>query len=685
MSCRFSFSTLAVALLASPALAQDLNDLQEKATKAAVAKVAPSVVQIETSGGTELISTGAQGQQVRKGVGPTTGLVVATDGFIISSAFNFANKPTAIFVTVPGHKERYVAKVIATDRTRMLTLLKIDATALTVPTATPKKDMRVGQWALALGRALDRPEDRGLNQPPSVSVGIISALNRIWGKAAQTDAKVSPANYGGPLVDISGRVQGVLVPASPRAAGETAGLEWYDSGIGFAIPLEDINSVLPRLREGHDLNAGVLGIQMQGGDMSPPAIAAVAPTSAAAKAGIKVGDLITAIDNHPVQNQSQLRHQLGNKYEGDSVTVELKRGKETVKLENIKLTGSLAAVGTPFLGILPMRDDPGEGEEVRYVFPDGPAVKAGLKPGDRIKKIGVGNQMRAFKGRDELTSLLAQLPAGTDVKLEVVRKEGGKTETLTATLGTCPDTIPDKLPRKASLGKATPPPNPAPAPKDDKKKDDKKKIETGFLKRSNAARDHEYWVYVPENYDPNYSYGLMLWLHPVGKGKEKDIEAMKDIWENFCLDHNMIFLAPRAEGENGWVGSEADFVQQAMREIIGQYTIDKQRVVAHGMGIGGQMAFYLGFNARDLVRGVATTGALLASQVKNKVVTQPLTFFLAVGGKDPLLKDIQDSLKKLAEKKHAVIYREMPNKGHQYLDQKTLDDLENWIDSLDRQ
>ena len=56
-------------------------------------------------------------------------------------------------------------------------------------------------------------------------------------------------NYGGPLIDISGRVLGVLVPASPHAQDETAGVEWYDSGIGFAIPMEDINAVLPRLRK----------------------------------------------------------------------------------------------------------------------------------------------------------------------------------------------------------------------------------------------------------------------------------------------------------------------------------------------------------------------------------------------------------------------------------------------------
>ena len=103
---------------------------------------------------------------------------------------------------------------------------------------------------MAVGRTLVGQVD----QMPSVSVGIISALDRIWGKAIQTDAKVSPTNYGGPLIDLYGRVQGVLVPASPQAEGETAGFEWYDSGIGFAIPLEDINAFC-RDAQGHTKEA----------------------------------------------------------------------------------------------------------------------------------------------------------------------------------------------------------------------------------------------------------------------------------------------------------------------------------------------------------------------------------------------------------------------------------------------
>src|SRR5207302_3350350 len=126
----------------------ELDAAQEKAIKDAVLRVAPCVVQIETSGGADVIVTGPRGsQQVRKGSGPTTGVVVGADGFIISSAFNFANKPSSIVIRIPGHKEGYVAEVVATDKTRMLTLLKVKGTletALVVPVAAPKKDIKIG-------------------------------------------------------------------------------------------------------------------------------------------------------------------------------------------------------------------------------------------------------------------------------------------------------------------------------------------------------------------------------------------------------------------------------------------------------------------------------------------------------------------------------------------------------------
>ncbi len=685
------------------ARSDDIDAEQEQAVKAAVQKVAPSIVQIETSGGSGLLGSGSVGRQIRKGTGPTTGLIVAPDGYIVSSAFNFADKPSAILVAIPGRTDRLPAKIVATDHTRMLTLLKVEAVNLPVPTAAPRKEIQVGQWALALGRTWSSPEI-----PPSVSVGIVSALGRIWGKAIQTDAKVSPVNYGGPLVDIRGRVQGVLVPASPRGQDETAGFEWYDSGIGFAIPLEDVNRVLPRLKQGQDLKRGLLGITLQSPDIygAVPVIASIAPESAAAKADLRAGDTVVEIDGHPVVRQAQILHLLGDKYEGDVVSVKVKRGTEMLVKNNLKLAGVLTSFDRSFLGVLPLRDDPELGEEVRYVYPKSPADKAGIKAGDRIMKVGlVNNQpLRAFSGNRQLSALLNALPAGTDLKLEVVHKQGKKTETVTVKLARLPDGVPDKLPEPASLKKALvprkqpppmlppgmarppAPPRPPPRPeKKDEKKEEKKKPETGLFKRHNAAGDREYWVYVPEDYDPNVAHALVLWLHPVGKAKDRDFEDFKDLWEIDCTDRHLILVMPKADSETGWVASEADDLQQIVQEVMRDYTIDRQRVVAHGMGVGGQMAFYFAFHARGLVRGVISCGAVLnASQPRTAASNVPLDFFITAGDKDPLVKAIAESKDRLAREKYAIIYRELANQGTQYPD-KAQTEMVNWIDALDRQ
>jgi len=108
-------------------------------------------------------------------------------------------------------------------------------------------------------------------------------------------------------------------------------------------------------------------------------------------------------------------------------------------------------------------------------------------------------------------------------------------------------------------------------------------------------------------------------------------------------------------------------------------------VVAHGMGIGGQMAFYLGFNTRDLIRGVATTGAALANQPKDNLPGQRLAFFLVNGKSDPRNAEIAETKSKLIERKYPVVYREIADMGHQYLNVDTLQELVRWIDSLDRQ
>jgi serine protease Do len=745
---RALLAVLALLLASAAARAADVNEATQNAMKAASARVAPSVVTIETSGGLEVIGGGKKGPgagagTVRKGVGPTTGLIVDPDGFIITSSFNFAHKPAAINVTVPGRDRRYQAIEFATDQTRMLTLLKLkllddEPRDFPVPEAFPKKDVEVGQWALALGRTSDPNTDR----PPSMSVGIISAVNRIWGKAIQTDAKTSPVNYGGPLASIDGRVYGVVVPMSSRAEGETAGVDVYDGGIGFAVPLEDVRRVLPRLKEkeGTVLRRGLLGITPQGTDVynAAPVVGAIQPDSAAARAGLQVGDTILEINGKKIPNYSTVQHVLGPLYDGDEVALKVMRGDKEMEFKGVKLLGTATAYVNAFLGILPMRDDPGPGVEVRYVYPKSPAEAAGLKAGDRVMKLGLsgavapkapkgpkGPALAPVQNRAAFMGAIQRLTPGSEITIEVLRKKaakkdpndegkdgkkdaGAETETVTVTarLVAAPAELPDKLPLPSSAGRALEgqpkkkepklPFEPKKAPeegrqeegagcqdKEDAKKDDGPKVETGFMTRVNEGLGREYWVYVPDNYDRNKSYGLIVWFHGAGQGG-KDGEKMSRAFREICEDHSFILMGPKSGNNDGWVPSETELLIRDVRTVMGQYTVDRTRVVAHGMGLGGQMAFYVGFNARDVIRGVGTVGAVLGTNPKENVASQPLSFFIAAGDKDPLVKDIVASKDLLVEKRFPVFYREMKESGKEYFDAPTFADFVAWLDSLDR-
>src|SRR5262249_32015128 len=174
------FAALIVCLgvmTASIHAADDLALREEAAIKAAVNRVAPSVVRIETLGGLETIGN------LLVGTGPTTGLIVSSDGYIISSAFNFVQQPAEMLVNL-ADGTRLPAQVLAHDRSRMLVLLKVSTEGLDpkrqlpVPEVAPMAEMKVGEWAIAVGRTFD-------GNQPNMSVGIISAINRVWGRAIQ--------------------------------------------------------------------------------------------------------------------------------------------------------------------------------------------------------------------------------------------------------------------------------------------------------------------------------------------------------------------------------------------------------------------------------------------------------------------------------------------------------------------
>jgi len=496
--------------------------------------------------------------------------------------------------------------------------------------------------------------------------------------------------------DIEGRIQGVIIPASPFVEGVTAGFEWYDSGIGFAVPLEDVFAVLPRLKEGKDLDKGTLGVIMKSQDLyaALPEVASVQKDSAADRAGLKKDDVITEIDGQPVTRMAQIRHVLGTKYEGDKISLTYRRGAEVKTIKDIVLVSVAQVAAHPFLGILPMRDDPALGVEVRFVYPKSPAEKAGLEPGDRIVKVGPGEGALApftgqKRGRAQLLEWLNAQAPGVDVQLEVKRKDG-KVETLKVQLGQLPGTIraqdasvPDKLPQPATLKKALTPLEMMGGKAPKIAEQNQAKVETGTFKRNTADGQHTYWVYVPKAYDANIAHALVVWLHPPGKFAEEDVDDFVELWEDFCRDHHMILLMPLTKADSGWIPSDSAFVVETMNAVVKEYAIDRQRVVSHGMGVGGQMAIYLGFTERDLVRGVATTGATV-TQVLDSPRDKRLAFYLAGGAVDPIIKSIAESRVKLAEKSYPVIYREIPNRGREYFEEAQIREVVRWIDSLDR-
>lgn len=628
-----------------------LEAREEQAIKQAAALVAPAVVRIETVGGLDRIG------QVLAVTGPTTGVVVSSDGFVISSAFNFAARPASILVTLPDGR-RLPATQVASDKLKMLTLLKVEASDLAVPQPAPAESFRVGQWAIALGKTLD--------ETPSISVGIVSALNRIWGKAIQTDAKISPVNYGGPLIDIEGRVLGILVPLSPQASGEVAGVEWYDSGIGFAIPMVDVNATLERLKAGHDLVPGLMGISIKGRDIyeGQPVIDRVRYGSPAQQAGLKDGDAIVELDGHPVRRQAQIRHAMGNKYAGETLAIRVKRGEEELSRE-LTLVDKLVPYESAFLGILPVREGGGKPAEtgvgVRFVVPESPADVAGIARGQRIVKF---NDVEVPTSTALLDLVSRQRPGE---KARLVVRDGTTAKNVELTLGSLPTIIPHDL-------------RPWPiAPREKDLAD--KELKTGRFTDRMPAHEHEFWAYVPEDFNPEFKYSLLVWLHPGGDTMEA---AMLKVWQTFCDERGIILVAPKAAQIAGWTPDEMEFVKDTVENFIEKYSIDRARVAVHGYGSGAAFAYQAAFKHRELFRGVATVAAPLMTPPPDNEPDFRVQFYLLSGDNDPLHGGVVATAKGLRDLKFPVVHTTMEGVGHKYPSADYVSDIAVFIDSLDR-
>jgi serine protease Do len=635
--------------------AQDLSEQEEQAIRVAADKVAPSVVRIETIGGLERVG------RVLVNTGPTTGLVVSDDGYVISSAFNFIQQPTSILVTLPSGS-RAAARIVARDESRMLVLLKVNTNeTLPVPIAVPHSDMIVGQWAIAVGRTYDAAEI-------NASVGVLSATNRIWSTAIQTDAKISPANYGGPLIDIQGRVLGVLVPLSPqRGGGEIAGAEWYDSGIGFAVPLTDILQRLPTMKQGQDLHPGVMGISLKSGDMYaiPAELAAAQAGSPAYKAGLRKGDTVVEIDGTKIERQSQLKHALGPRYAGDKVHLVITRGKDKPERREIEieLTDKLIPYEHPFLGILPLRASgmaDGEGVRVRYVFPASAAAKAGFKPGDRIAAMGD----EEIKDAEQLRTLVANIEPKAKVTVKIQRS--GEPLNIEITPGKMPTDIPGELP--AATSEPLPPPNEKPA--------------TGIVEIKLPEAKNDCLAYVPENYHPQSPHGVLVVLSGPGK---IDKEKFESRWKTIANDRQLIVLAPMSEATDKWQATETEFIRKTLDDVVSNYNVDPTRIAVYGYQSGGAMAYLAGFEHTDRIRAIIAIDSVPPSgtRLPDADPIRPLAFALGQADKStvaPLMKSLITALESM---KFPVTKISLGEKARDLSDDE-LSQLGRWLDTLDR-
>jgi serine protease Do len=641
--------------------------LEETAFKQAAALADPSVVRIETVGGLEQVD------EVLLGAGPTSGVVVSSDGYIISSSFNFVGKPASILVTLPDGR-RFAAKQVANDRLRLLTLLHVEVDGLIPAKPAPMKETRVGQWALALGRTLD-------NSTPSLSVGIVSALNRVWGKAIQTDAKTSPVNYGGALIDIEGRVLGVIAPLSPMGSGDMAGVEWYDGGIGFAIPMEDVYSSLDRLKQGTDLLPGLMGITFVGGQQLnvPAIIDRVRYNSPAHQAGLKTNDRVIEADDEKIVRIAQLKQIVGRKYAGDSLKLVVSRGDSSVPLE-VALVGELIPYEIPFLGILPQRkvvspDSPEIGTSARLVFPNSPAEQAGLLRGDRIVKF---NDVELNNSR-VLTDLVGRSRPGDRAKITYVRD--GQPATAEATLGSLPEQVVDEL--SVELIEPVIPKEPEGTQqaeeKAEKKSDDK--IKTGRFTATIEGSDHDYWAYVPETYTDTHTYGLVVWIHPNGDPMEA---AVLKQWKSVCDRRGLILVAPKADKPSGWQPGEAEFIKQLIGHIRAKYTIDANRIVLHSYGTGAGITSLVSTKHRDLVRGVVIAGAPFLTRPTDNDPEFRQQFFFVCGDGDKLLSKVSAAVDALRKLKFPVSFTAIKGFGAKYPEEIVVEEIARWVDCLDR-
>lgn len=354
--------------------------------------------------------------------GTGSGVVISPDGYIVTNN-HVVQDASALEVTL-NDKRSYPAKVIGTDPTTDLALIKIEGTDFAALDFGNSDEVKVGEWVLAVGNPF--------NLTSTVTAGIVSAkarniniLNNREGSSIesfiQTDAAVNRGNSGGALVNTRGELIGIN-------AAIASGTGYY-AGYSFAIPANIARKVVRDLMQFGYVQRAYIGIQIREVDAALATekgwdqprgvyVAGIVENSSASKGGLKVGDVIVMVQNNTINSNSELLESVAQFSPGDEVTVQVIRNNEPLDLK-VTLTNEtgttdlvkhddsdfLSDLGASFRPVDPelaRKLGIGAGAEV-YELKSGPLAGAGIRKGfivtrlDRKPVKGVGDLRQIVK------------------------------------------------------------------------------------------------------------------------------------------------------------------------------------------------------------------------------------------------------------------------------------------------
>ena len=270
-----------------------------------------------------------QQNRIQRSLG--SGVIISKDGYIVTNNHVVENADE-ITITIADNPKEYNARIIGKDADSDLAVIKIEGKNFDAIKFGYSENLKVGDLIFALGNPF------GIGS--TVTQGIISALNKDnvginrYENFIQTDASINPGNSGGALVDS----RGVLIGINSAIISKSGG----NNGIGFAIPIDMVKNVVKKLISDGKVTRGYLGVVIDDlkqnlsklyNHSSGALILDVATDTPAAKAGLKRGDLIYAINNRQIRDRKDLQNVIASFKPNETITVKVERDKKDVTLK----------------------------------------------------------------------------------------------------------------------------------------------------------------------------------------------------------------------------------------------------------------------------------------------------------------------------------------------------------------